>query len=98
MGRTDRNQSCFWHRVVLAVSLFNSFSTANAVEITARIEGTVTDPSGAVIPNAQVTATNTDTGVVTTKTTSSIGDYILQKLCLPFFTRPHCHRTCMFMV
>ena len=73
-------QSSFWYRVILAVSLLISFSTANAVEVTARIKGTVTDPSGAMIPNAQVTATNTDTGVVTNTTTSSTGDYIFQKL------------------
>jgi hypothetical protein len=73
-------KSSFGYRFVLALSLFNSFSTANAVEITARIEGTITDPSGAVVPNAQVTATNIDTGVVTTRTTSSAGDYIFQKL------------------
>ena len=69
-----------WHRVVLATLLSISFSCANAVEVTARIKGTITDPSGAVIPNVKVTVTNTDTGVVTTATTSSTGDYIFQKL------------------
>jgi hypothetical protein len=69
-----------WHRVVLATMLLVSFNAAIAVEVTARIKGTVTDPSGAIIPNAQVIATNTDTGVVTTTTTSSTGDYIFQKL------------------
>ena len=53
---------------------------AYAAEVTARIKGTVTDPSGAIIPNVTVTATNQDTGVVTTTTTSSTGDYIFQKL------------------
>lgn len=52
---------------------------AYAAEVTARIKGTVTDPSGAVIPNVTVTAANQDTGVVTTTTTSSTGDYIFQK-------------------
>src|SRR3981189_2450161 len=78
--RRTSMKSSFGYRFVLALSLFNSFSTANAVEVTARIEGTVTDPSGAFIPNAQVTATNTETGVVTNTTTSAIGDYIFQKL------------------
>ena len=67
-------------RVVLAALLFVSFVTANAVEVTARIKGTVTDPTGAMVPNVQVTATNTDTGVVTTTTTSTTGDFIFQKL------------------
>ena len=55
-------------------------ASAYAVEVTARIKGTVTDPTGAVLPNVTVTATNRDTGVVTTTTTMSNGDYIFQKL------------------
>lgn len=39
------------------------------------ILGTVTDPSGAVVNGASVTITNTDTGVVTHVTTSSVGSY-----------------------
>jgi hypothetical protein len=53
---------------------------AYAVEVTARIKGTVTDATGAVLPNITVTATNQDTGVKTTTTTMSNGDYIFQKL------------------
>jgi hypothetical protein len=53
---------------------------AYAVEVTARIKGTVTDPTGAVLPNVTVTATNQDTGVKTTTTTMVNGDYIFQKL------------------
>src|SRR6266536_1106004 len=53
---------------------------AYAVEVTARIKGTVTDPTGAVLPNITVTATNQDTGVITTTTTIANGDYIFQKL------------------
>jgi Carboxypeptidase regulatory-like domain len=53
---------------------------AYAVEVTARIKGTVTDPTGAVLPNITITATNQDTGVATTTTTLANGDYIFQKL------------------
>jgi hypothetical protein len=53
---------------------------AYAVEVTARIKGTVVDPTGAVLPNVTVTATNQDTGVKTTTTTLANGDYIFQKL------------------
>jgi hypothetical protein len=53
---------------------------AYAAEVTARIKGSVTDPTGAVLPNVTVTATNQDTGVITTTTTLSNGDYIFQKL------------------
>src|SRR5712691_5816929 len=37
------------------------------------IEGTVTDPSGAVVPDAQVTLTNVDTGVSTTVPSNADG-------------------------
>ncbi len=39
------------------------------------IEGTVTDPNGAVVPLAKVTATNVATGVATTVATSAAGVY-----------------------
>ena len=39
------------------------------------ISGLVTDPSGAVIPKAQVTVTDTDTGAVTHVKTNSAGSY-----------------------
>ena len=39
-------------------------ATAAAQDITGSISGTVKDPTGAVMPNATVTITNTDTGVV----------------------------------
>ena len=45
---------------------------------TAPLKGTVTDPSGASIPNAAVTLTNTATGVGTTIQTNSGGGYIFE--------------------
>ena len=42
---------------------------------TGSITGTVQDPSGAVVGNATVTATNVNTNVVTTRTTTKSGDY-----------------------
>jgi len=48
--------------------------------LNASLSGTVTDPSGAVIPQANVTATNTATGVVTKTTTDASGSYILPSL------------------
>ena len=44
------------------------------------IQGTVTDPNGAVVPKAQVTATNTDTGVQFTRETTSTGFYSIAPL------------------
>ncbi len=39
------------------------------------IVGTVTDSSGAAVPNATVVITNTDTGAIRTLTTNSTGSY-----------------------
>src|ERR1700732_556469 len=44
------------------------------------ISGTVTDPSGAVVPEAKGTATNTATGVASHATTTSVGSYIITDL------------------
>ncbi|HEX3560649.1 MAG TPA: TonB-dependent receptor [Pyrinomonadaceae bacterium] len=44
------------------------------------ITGTVTDPSGAVVPNAKITATSLDTGEVREATTSGEGSYTLPEL------------------
>ncbi len=46
----------------------------------ATITGLVTDPGGAVIPTARVTATNTQTGVVTAVTTTNDGYYTIGQL------------------
>ncbi len=47
---------------------------------TADVVGTVTDPSGAVIPNAKVTITNTGTGISRTMQTPSTGEYVFTNL------------------
>lgn len=44
------------------------------------ISGTVTDPSGALVPNAKVTATNIATGVSRSTMTSSAGTYVITDL------------------
>jgi hypothetical protein len=58
--------------------------SASAQELTARIQGTVTDPTGAVIPGVEVTATNTATGISQTVTSTGDGNY--QFLTLPIGT------------
>ena len=42
--------------------------------------GTVTDPTGAVVPNVSVTSTNTDTGQTRSTTTNETGQYVLSDL------------------
>src|SRR5665213_2655536 len=57
-----------------------------AQTITASIRGTVTDPSGAVVSGADVTATNVDTNVATHATTNNSGLYNFQFLTLGNYT------------
>ncbi len=44
-------------------------------QVNAVLGGTVTDPSGAVIPSVRVTATNTATGIVQNRDTNETGNY-----------------------
>ena len=59
--------------VLVGASLF-------AQQISGSIRGTVTDPSGAVLQGATVTAVATDTGLTRSTTTDRKGDYLLLEL------------------
>lgn len=59
--------------VVLATAGFAQTSSSS-------VFGTITDPTGAVIPNAQVTATNADTGVTYPTRADSQGNYRITQL------------------
>lgn len=48
----------------------------------ASIVGTVTDPTNAVVPNAQVTITNTETGLVRSTTTNAAGSFSAPQLSI----------------
>ena len=53
---------------------------------TADIVGSVTDPSGAIVANATVTAKNQGTALSRTTTTGSSGDYTFTLLPLGAYT------------
>jgi len=53
---------------------------AQAQGSTADVLGTVTDPSGAVIPNAKITALNTGTGITRTVQSGNGGEYVITAL------------------
>jgi len=64
---------------VLLLTLFVLFST-HALAQEATIVGTVTDASGAVVPNATITITNTDTGLARSLPTNGDGQYVVPGL------------------
>ena len=61
----------------LVVALGCAMAWAQA---TAQISGTVKDQSGAVLPGVEVTATQTETGIVRTAVTNETGSYVLSNL------------------
>ncbi|HTM36007.1 MAG TPA: carboxypeptidase regulatory-like domain-containing protein [Terriglobales bacterium] len=68
-----------WRFIALA-AIALLFASLQAFAQEATLVGTVTDPTGAVVANARVTATNTETGVARTITTSQDGQYVLPGL------------------
>ncbi len=62
------------HGVAVVFCSVFFLSSANA-QYRASIQGTVTDPQGAVVPDATITLTNRETGQVLTATTNSNGIY-----------------------
>ena len=66
-------------RGLLLIAVFVSLGTfAFAQEAT--ILGTVTDPSGAAVPNVKITLTNIDTGITTNVISSGDGQYVVPDL------------------
>jgi hypothetical protein len=69
----------------LLVAVIVMFS-ARGLAQEATIVGTVTDPSGAAVPNASVTLVNNDTGISRTINTSSDGQYVAPDLNIGHYT------------
>ncbi len=70
-----------WSIALLSLSLLVcSAPRSEAQSVYAVIHGTVTDASGAVIPNASVTVLNTSTGISTKAAADEKGYYILPQL------------------
>ena len=64
--------------VLLALTVFVSAALAQSTEGT--VSGAITDPSGAYVVAATVTALNVGTGVSTAATTNSSGVYVFVSL------------------
>ncbi len=69
-------------RFVLFAALMLLFGASASAQLSGKgeIVGTVTDPTGAVVPGATVVATSTTRGTKLTTTTTSAGDYTLSPL------------------
>ena len=68
------------HRSVLAVFLSCCAADVSSAQQTGAILGTVTDPTGSAVPDAQVVVTNSATGVSRTVTTNRDGAYQVPQL------------------
>jgi hypothetical protein len=66
--------------LALAIALTIILPLSAQIAGTGTIEGTVTDPSGAVVPGATVEATSVGTGVKTTRQTTAVGYYVVSAL------------------
>ena len=80
MSNTNRNLfKIFYFGVgLLLISIGMSSPLLSQTAIgSASLNGTVTDPSGAAVPNAKVTVTNTATGLTLTTQASEVGLYAI---------------------
>jgi hypothetical protein len=68
-----------WLRLTLLVFALAFGGLAHA-QSTASLNGTVTDPTGAAVPNAKVSVTNQATGVVSATATDGAGAYLFPSL------------------
>ncbi len=82
--RSGRTIPIFRVARFLAVVFFflSFFSIVESQTFRGGINGTVTDQSGAALPNAQVKSTNDGTGTIHVTTSSSAGEYAFQDLPL----------------
>ncbi|HEX4489176.1 MAG TPA: TonB-dependent receptor, partial [Terriglobales bacterium] len=71
-------QRCLRPLVVLGLLLFGL--SLSAFGQSATVVGTVTDPSGSVVPHATITATSVETNQVRTLTTADDGQYVIPDL------------------
>ena len=79
LGRSLRTTAGAWLLCVLLVLL--GWATPARAQLTGRIKGTITDPSGAGVPSASVTVRNMETDVLRNATSEADGSYLF--LALP---------------
>ena len=78
---TRRSKAGLWASAIVAIAFLISLTPQTThAQASAGITGTVTDPSGAVIPNAKVKITNEETSVSSETVSSSAGTYSFRGL------------------
>jgi hypothetical protein len=89
MIAVELNRSLFaWKvflRLTLLVVLLTGFGSAALAQSTASLSGTVTDATGAAVPNAKVVATNQATGVESATQTDTAGAYLFPSLSIGIY-------------
>jgi len=73
-------------RYLAVLFLLLGVFASQALAQDATIVGTVTDPSGAAVPNATITITRTDTGMTRELTTNADGQYVAPGLHIGNYT------------
>jgi hypothetical protein len=76
----QRKSSFVFLNTFFAVAFSLAFGVATLAQSTATLQGLVTDPSGAVVPNAKVTVRSLATGAERTAQTDSEGNYQVASL------------------
>ena len=69
-------------RSLLTLCVLVVFSSLDLSAQEATIVGTVTDPSGAAVPNVAITVTNTETGQLSHFTSGNVGQYVAPGLTI----------------
>src|ERR1700756_5647461 len=77
--------------LLIATALCSAVIPAHGQAGKATISGAVTDPSGAVIAGAEVTVTNTLTGLTTRVTSADNGTYVVPLLPVGTYTLTFSH-------
>jgi len=79
--------NCRFRSYFLLVFALTAFPLATAAQrLDGTLSGTVEDPSGGLVPEATVTATNEETGAMQTTRTTSAGTYVFPNLLTGIYT------------
>ena len=69
-----------WYRSLLLLSVLLICQKPAHAQVSGGVSGAVTDPSGAAVPSADVTAKNVETGVLRRSVTDNAGRYLILSL------------------